>query len=259
VEQKTTEIIQGYKGYGDNFMNAYTKKLSGTTGHHRVVGYDFGGLKCIVRHQTDGYIDNNTPDTRDEPTDTLSDGPKGLSLSESKSKSNTPPTNHPAPPPGTITIKPGGRTVDISSTLEIKTRYVRGNLKMAAEVYSQLWISQTPDLAVGYHQRGVFVHVQLRDKTEKVREWETAKQKRLRKLAGLLAKIIAVVKHSGERAAVVEYNIVSSSLRIVGVNKSWRALPDDLYERWERKGEVGAENSAQVGQGCDSGLKGQRE
>ncbi|KAK4033373.1 hypothetical protein C8A01DRAFT_19667, partial [Parachaetomium inaequale] len=253
VEKNTKTFIRhgDFQGYGHNFENAYTKKQSGSTGHHRMVGYDFGGLKCIVRHETDGYVGDKTPNTREEPTDNLSNALRGLSLSNSKAKSDST-TKHPAPPAGAVAVKTGGTTVDVSSTLEIKTRPATRKLKMC-EVYPQLWISQTPNLVVGYHQESLFDNVQLRDTAEDLRRWETAKQETLRRLAGLLAKIIAVVKQSSDRTALVEYN-GSSSLRILG-GKGKRALPDDLYARWEGKGEVDVEQSASADEGDDARLK----
>ncbi|KAG7290748.1 hypothetical protein NEMBOFW57_000751 [Staphylotrichum longicolle] len=236
VEEQTTETISGFKGYGHNFEKAYTKIPTGSTAHHRIVGYTFGGLKCLVRHETDGYIGSRTPR---ELTDDLSNALKGLSISKVGS-----PINRPLP--GAVIVKTDGKAVDPSSTLEIKTRVAHRQLDMA-EVVPQLWISQTPNLVVGYHRNGVFDNVRPRDMTDELRRWESANQSDLCKLAALLTKIIKVVKLSGNGVALVQSNGLSNLSIVAGNGK--RALPDDLYAKWEQKGEGSVGSSKQADQG----------
>ncbi|EAQ84584.1 hypothetical protein CHGG_08598 [Chaetomium globosum CBS 148.51] len=224
--EKTKETISGFRGYGHNFEKACTKASSGSTGHHRIVGYNFGGLKCLVRHETDGYFDDKSPRG---PTDDLSDTLGGLSISKSGTEIN---------PSSGIIVETNGKVVDLSSTLEIKTRAASRTLDMA-EVSPQLWISQTPNLVAAYHRNGTFDNVQLRDMTGELRQWEISNQGHLRQLAGLLTKIIGVVRRSGDRSALVQYDGVSRLIILVG--KGTRALPDDLYATWERKSKGGAE------------------
>ncbi|OCL11443.1 hypothetical protein AOQ84DRAFT_287231 [Glonium stellatum] len=205
VEEKTTDFIQGFRGFGHNFEKAYTKGPAGSTGHHRIVSYDFGGMKMIIRHETDGYIGSKTGSvavTRPaETTDSLSDLLGSLSIS-----------------------KPAATA--------IKTRAASRTLDMA-EVTPQLWISQTPILVVGYHQRGVFDDVQLRNMKQGIRNWERDNEKALRSLASLMKKIIAAAKSSSNRNAVVKY-YGGTKLRIF-TGKQNRALPNDLYSKWEVK------------------------
>ncbi|KAH8743425.1 hypothetical protein F5883DRAFT_41652 [Diaporthe sp. PMI_573] len=218
VEAKTRDLIQGFRGYGRNFEKAYTKTEGGSSAHHRIVSYDFGDMNCIVRHKTDGYVDSKSSTML---ADSLSDTLKGLSISESDKFSNG---------PAATIVETGGRAVDLSSTLEIKTRAASRKLDMA-EVSSQLWLSQTPKLVVGYHRNGVFDNVQLQDMTDEIRQWEMANKKDLNKLACLLAKIIGVVKRSVDRDAVVNYS-GGTRLRILAGDGK-RALPDDLYVKWD--------------------------
>ncbi|RYP44112.1 hypothetical protein DL768_009398 [Monosporascus sp. mg162] len=239
VEAKPTDFIQGFRGYGRNFEKAYTTKEFGNSTHHRIVGYDFGGMNCIVRHETDGYVDNESPT---QLADNLSDALKGLSISKTDSIIND---------SAVTTVETGGRAVKLSSTLELKTRAASRNLDMA-EAFSQLWISQTPKLVVGYYRNGVFDNVHLRDMTNEIRKWEMTNQTDLGNLACLLAKIIGVVKHSGDRNAVVKYD-GGTKLRIVpGDGKP--ALPDDLYAKWEVE-EQRDIDPTQVGRGDVAKLK----
>ena len=44
-------------GYGHAFEKAYTtNRVEGSTGHHRIVSYQFGGLNLVVRYETDGCV-----------------------------------------------------------------------------------------------------------------------------------------------------------------------------------------------------------
>lgn len=227
VEEKTTDFIQGFRGFGHNFEKAYTKGPAGSTGHHRIVSYDFGGMKMIIRHETDGYIGSKTGSvavTRPaETTDSLSDLLGSLSISKPAAT---------AVSSSGIVVKTEGKNVDLSATLEIKTRAASRTLDMA-EVTPQLWISQTPILVVGYHQRGVFDDVQLRNMKQGIRNWERDNEKALRSLASLMKKIIAAAKSSSNRNAVVKY-YGGTKLRIF-TGKQNRALPNDLYSKWEVK------------------------
>lgn len=196
-------------------------------------------MKCLVRHETDGYVDKTSPQ---HLTDDLSDALKGLSISKLGNVDNR---------PGAIIVETDGRAVDLSSTLEIKTRVAHRQLGMT-EVSSQLWISQTPNLVIGYHRNGVFDNVRLRDMTEELHRWESINQGDLCKLAALLTKVIEVAKLSGDRTALVQYDGLSN-LRIFS-GKGKRALPDGLYTKWEQKGDEDIGSSTQTGQeGATSG------
>ncbi|KAK4460748.1 hypothetical protein QBC42DRAFT_271706 [Cladorrhinum samala] len=241
ADPESVETIVGFKGYARNFEKAYTKKRGGigTTGYHRIVGYNFGGLRCVVRCEADGYVGDESADDG-----LLSAAVRGLSLgSSSESQETTTATG--------LTILTSGHKedVDVSSTIEIKTRAASRTLDMD-EAYGQLWVSQTPKLAVGYHRRGVFTDVQVRDVAGDLARWEAVNRRPLEKLAGLLARIIDVAKQTGGSGrAVVEYT-GGSSLRIVADDNGQPALPKDLYAKWANEpaqlGETPAQDSGKV-------------
>ncbi|KAK4185250.1 hypothetical protein QBC35DRAFT_504089 [Podospora australis] len=215
VEPKTMETLQGFRGYGRNFEKAYTEQSAGMSGHYRIVGYNFGGLRCVVRHETDAYIRDAGVDAL---SDTLVNDLAGLSISEAEKTASE------------LTVVRSGKKADVptSSLLEIKTRAASRVLDMA-EVLPQLWISQTPNLAVGYYSKGVFKDVKVQDMTADILWWEAASQGDLGRLAGLLINIIYAVRRSSDRQAVVEYT-GGSSLRVVNGNGK-PALPEDLYAK----------------------------
>ncbi|KZM27763.1 isoprenoid biosynthetic process [Ascochyta rabiei] len=144
TEDETTTVIQGFRVHGRNFKKACTKSATGTSGYHRITSFSFGGLQCVVRHETDGYIDDAlgrvAVQKQAKTTVPLLQLLETLQLTDSASA----PTHT-----STIAVKREGKEVDCSSILEVKTRAAGKSLDMN-ETAAQLWISQTPHLAVGY-------------------------------------------------------------------------------------------------------------
>lgn len=219
LEDKATDFIVGFKGYGHNFERAYTKNEHGCTSYHRIIGYDFGGMRCIVRHETDGYV-------CDTASMNVSDNLSGALKSLSISKAATATSNG-----DTLIVETDGKAVNAASLLEIKTRAITRRIDMN-DVYPQLWISQTPKLVIAYHERGTFGIAQPQDVTNGIRLWEATNQNDLRRLACLLAKIVDVVKGIDSKKAIVKYDGGVGLKVVMGDGKP--ALPDDLYLKWKR-------------------------
>lgn len=245
VEPRTTEMIVGFRGFGHNFEKAYTKNEGRNAAYHRIVSYDFAGLRFLVRHETDAYVVDGKP-TRlvqgpGESVDDLADALKGLSIPKSDKLKTTDPEKTSVP----FAVETGGRVVNISSTLEIKTKAAsRGPLDMA-ETFPQLWIAQTPNLVVAYHMKGVFVDVKMRDATDDIRKWEAENKESLHGLSQLLKELIRLVSECPGRRAVVEYD-GGDQLRIVG-GQGAPLLPDDLYAMWGEEDEEKKSNLQHAG------------
>jgi hypothetical protein len=234
MENETTTVIQGFRGYGRNFEKACTKSLTGTSGYYRITSLRFGGLQCVVRHETDGYIDDAlgraAVQKQVNTTGSLPQLLETLQLADS------------APAPthtSTITIKREGEEVNCSSILEIKTRAAGKSLDMN-ETAAQLWISQTPYLAVSYHENGLFNDVQVRDMTQNVRDWERSNQKVLCSLGYLLNRIIEVVKVSANQVAVVRYD-GGMKLEVIAGEKK-KAPSEGVDAKWQG-GKQGTEDN----------------
>ena len=220
VEPETKQTIHGFHGFGHNFEKAYTKSLVGSTGYYRVISYMFGNMKWMVRNETDGCVDEKARPIATEGAEHLSDILSTLSISTSNTAAHSP----------QIVVKAEGRTLDPSSMLEIKTRAATRTLDMG-EVMPQLWISQTPKLAVGYHKHGIFQDVRLRDMDEAIQRWQTANVDPLARLVCLVRKIIAAVKITHTQRAVVKYD-GGMTISLHQGNQQ-PALPDDLYSKWD--------------------------
>ena len=169
-EAKTVEYIgpQEFRGFNHEFEKAYTvAQIGGSTGHHRIISYRFGGLSFIVRHETDGYVNINTTRPIEDKSpigDALSSMLEALSLLSADSYPGIVPAG------SKLTIKDEGQLVPLESTLEIKTRVLYKSLELH-EIAPQLWVSQTPKLVRAYHQKGVFQRPVVEDVAVAIKRW----------------------------------------------------------------------------------------
>jgi hypothetical protein len=230
TETKTEEYIgpNEFRGYGHSFEKKCTsRQVSGSTGHHRIISYRFGGLKFIVRHETDGYVgDSSARLSRPAAeVDDLSSVLDSLSLSPKSSK-----PGKTVPASSKLVIRKEGQAVPLHSTLEVKTRVAHRPLAFG-DVGSQLWVSQTPKLVRAYHTKGVFEVPKVEDVAAQVKDWEDQNQKDLRMLAGLIRKIRDTVRESGGRA-ILKYDANRDNLVFHKLGGK-QMLPKDLYAKWE--------------------------
>ncbi|KAI0569391.1 hypothetical protein PtrSN002B_011785 [Pyrenophora tritici-repentis] len=234
MEDETTTVIQGFRGYGRNFEKACTKSTTGTSGYHRITSFRFGGLQCVVRHETDGYIDDAlgraAVQKQAKTTAPLPQLLETLQLADS-----APASTHIS----TIAVKREGKEVDCSSILEVKTRAAGKSLDMN-ETAAQLWISQTPHLAVGYYKNGLFDDVQVRDMTQNVRDWERSNQKILCSLGYLLNQIIELVKGSASQVVFVKYN---GGMKLEVISGEQKKAPSEGVDAKWQGGKQGTEDN----------------
>ncbi|RYN85844.1 hypothetical protein AA0119_g13066 [Alternaria tenuissima] len=240
-ETKTEEYIgpNKFRGYGHSFEKKCTsRQVSGSTGHHRIISYSFGGLKFIVRYETDGYVGivgaqlslqpagNQAPDVDDLSSvlDSLSLSPQSSSAGKTYSDSSK------------LIIRKEGQVVPLPSILEIKTRVSHKPLAFE-DVVSQLWVSQTPKLVRAYHNRGVFPVPKVEDVVVQVKAWEDQNQDDLRMLAGLIGKIRDIVKEGGGRA-ILKYDASGDNLVFHKLGGK-QMLPKGLYAKWESNDDKG--------------------
>lgn len=228
-----------FRGFGHEFEKAYTTgQIDGSTGHHRVISFCFSDLNFIVRHETDGYVDEAKGH---HSAETLSNMLGGLSLSASNPSSDVLPSH----PESKLRIKKQGQAVPMASTLEIKTRISHKPLDLQ-EVMPQLWISQTPRLVRAYHTQGIFTTPLVQDVRAEIQDWEQRKQNDLRKLAVLIRKIISLAKQCGG-TAVLKSDGDTDRLLIYKVDRK-TMLPQDLYSKWDEVHDQGADVDEETAQ-----------
>lgn len=233
-EAATTRYIGPleFKGFGHEFEKSYTtSQIQDSTGHHRIISYQFGGLNFVVRYEADGYVAENSslvlPDSKG--TDQLINSLSALSLSPTKP---TPGHTMDVPVNSKLAVEQQGRIVPHESILEIKTRTSSKPLTIQ-EIGPQLWISQTTKLVRAYHNRGTFPQPYLEDFEAHIKKWEESNQCELRELSALIKEIIRVVRECGG-SATIKYD----GQERLTVHKADRKeiLPSDLYSKWDNSG-----------------------
>ena len=228
-ETKTHEFIglHEFKGFGHEFEKAYTKsRVSGDTGHHRIIAYRFGDLNFIVRHETDGYVATTTQASsgKEPEHDVISSMFASLSLSPNTSLSAVTPGG------SKLRIRKEGEVVPLQSTLEVKTRVFHKHLQIR-DVAPQLWVSQTPKLVRAYHRNGTFQEPKVEDVAGAIKSWEQDNHADLRKLAALINKILSVAKELGG-STIMKYDTMGDKLIVSKIARK-KMLPDDLYSGWD--------------------------
>lgn len=189
-EENQIQMITGARdsGYGHEFERAFLhfdSNLQQSSGHHRIIRYDLGGIDCLVRFEVDGYVDDDLCDEKQSSiaTSTVDE------LSQALSKLNTKNSTSQA---GEVKVIEKGRLVDNNTILELKSR--SGSLRMA-EIIPQLWIAQTHHLFIGRHKDGlVDVEPQQMIMDERLRAWECENQENLRGMVSLIKEIRKVAE-----------------------------------------------------------------
>ncbi|RAQ60936.1 hypothetical protein AFCA_011028 [Aspergillus flavus] len=245
AETETVRFVgpDEFVGFGHEFEKAYTRdKVSGSTGHHRIITYSFGGLRLIVRYETDGYVDSLSGSSAVGPDqNSLSSMMESLSL--------RPPKCVPCGASGRskLLLRNEGQTVPADSILEIKTRVAHRPISMQ-EVLPQLWVSQTPNLVRAYHTNGVFASPKVECIVTEIKEWEESHGEDLRGLSSLFKKLIGLVKGNGG-TAILRYDTRNDRLELWTAAKR-KMLPDDLYFRLDHHDTEGVTcEKAPVGSG----------
>ena len=235
---------QPYRGFGSEFEKAYTtNQISDSISHYRIISYHFGGLKFIVRHLTDGYIDTKTCFRNIEPkSDRLSE------MTSSLPQSSTDSTLPVASKESKLIIKEIGYVVPPKSLIEIKTRSWLNPFRLS-KVASQLWAMQTHKLATAYHDRHLFFRPEIIAVTHLIKEWEKHNQQDLRKLATLIRRLLDLARSCGGNCQV-QYDSVADEL-LVRTSHGKKLLPEVLYSKWtdnpkDVEAEINIKNNARA-------------
>lgn len=159
LEAQNTDTVQGFMGYGREYEKAATRVTRGcerATGHHRMISIDIGGLKILLRFTIEACT-SSTNDTNDE--DDLLAAFSGLGIggaSASRSRdTKKPEATVPTVRGVSITQTTPRKVVPQASLIELKTRAAKREIDWA-EIYPQLYLSQTAFLYIAKHERGNF-------------------------------------------------------------------------------------------------------
>ena len=241
-ENSPTELIPDVYGYGHTFPEAYTSwdaDVIGSVSHQRLITYDFGGLKCLVRFESDGYLKDKAVSESDRPTvatgsATQSGDAHVLSLlqaTETISVSEVATARD-----ADLKINLAGREIPQSAVFDLKTRAAHKETSMNMdEVYRCLWISQTPNFIIAYHNWGQFNKISVQDVQLDIEDWEERHRGLVHRFHRTLKQLIDIAKHSGCRKVEVRC-IGAGPLEIrKQIGGAWSALSPDMKARWTGK------------------------
>lgn len=249
-ENSPNEVIEGLYGYGHAFPRAYTNweaDVMGSVSHQRIIRYSFGGLNFLVRSESDGYLPKppdgespasakfgSTPIKHENNTDIST-------LLSASSLVQTEPLfgNH-------IEIRHGGRIVPQDAVFDVKTRSIWNRIDMPGEILPRLWVIQTPNFILGYHNRGCFEDVQVQDIRQDIRDWEKENEHFLGQFNSLIHCIIDVARKSGPGCGLEISRKEDGPIQVRRLlDPDWHALPSDLCQKWAKSTFEQGEGEAQ--------------
>ncbi|KIK69991.1 hypothetical protein GYMLUDRAFT_150751 [Collybiopsis luxurians FD-317 M1] len=212
-EKRTQEVMTGFT-FGFNFEDKTTKPVTGceeSTGHHRIVDYDFNGLKIVLRFEVDACLPSSTsPILSKNASFDVDDLSRVFSAASISSANVNRPTYSSVNIGGMHTLRVGraGSAVPQSSLIELSTRSQKRVAENRwREDFPQLFLSQTPYHFLGVHQSGRFIDVQKRqlktstDLVEAEKICQPAFQK-LRIVLGLIQRLLMDAGEEGRLSIV---------------------------------------------------------
>lgn len=234
-ENDPKEVIKDIRGFGHTFPEAYTTwdhTVKGSETHQRIIRYEFGGLECLVRFESDGYIEES-PAVRDvAPAQTAGDQDDLLQAFQ-QAAIGRPPSNTTSKP-GKLEIKHGGSAVAHHSIFDLKTRSGKHKKPIdMTDIYPALWMKQISNFIVAYHDgNGLFEDIQVQDVKGDVQAWVRENRDDIRRFATLVNEIVDIATRNADKLLEV-YCPGKDRLEIRSqYGDGVHALPEDLVERW---------------------------
>lgn len=263
-ENDPKEIIKDIRGFGHTFPEAYTTwehSVKGSETHQRIIRYEFGGLDCLVRFESDGYIREAAVVNETAPAKTAVN--QDDLLQEFQSATISQPPNTTINNPGTVKVKHGGSSVQQRCIFDLKTRSGRHKRDIdMSDIHPALWIKQISNFIVAYHDgSGLFEDIRVQNVHKDVQAWAGDNRDGIRRFATLLDNIVDIARSSASKLLEV-YCPGTDRLEIrIQYGEGMHALPADLIDRWEKtkmggfsaEGDNGSEEFEHGNSGVDLG------
>ncbi|KAF8855691.1 hypothetical protein BDZ45DRAFT_654934, partial [Acephala macrosclerotiorum] len=178
-EKNWVQIITGSfnSGYGHEFENAFLKfeeGLEDSSTHHRIVEYEIGGMKWVVRFEADGYIKDDPGNEGPPPYGVSQPLPEISATMEALSLES-------ASPPRVLEgvgIVQRGHLVSPKSIIEVKCTKSKNDQQLGEKV-AQCWFSQTRHVFIGHHKDGLVEKVTRAEMSSTFDDWEKTHQDEL--------------------------------------------------------------------------------
>lgn len=237
------ELLYNVRGYGHTFSEACTvwePEVKGSASHQRIISYDFAGLQCMIRTQCDGYFSDKSPaidltsDIENTAAGTV-DFKRCPSLAINLSAltvSALIKADQPAHQSAKLTLEKAGHPIHQHAIFDLKTRNKsRKHDFNMSELTARLWTNQTRNFIIGWHTRGIFDQIEIKDVRHKIADWELAHRKALGRFRSLLKDLIEFSQ--GENQSRFEVRRIGrGDLEIWSEVEGWSALPTELKARW---------------------------
>ena len=163
MENNTRDELatSSFQGYREAFETAYTKTVieaRGSTSHHRILDYDLGGLRFLVRYAVDAFFEHKARELMHK------DGSEPLALTKLVKNLRASTLDDVAPTPSrwdyalrsSVRISSGGRSIPHAATIEMSTKseWSRQQLNGTPlqRKLADLWIAQTPNYIEAFHK-----------------------------------------------------------------------------------------------------------
>ncbi|KAF9452960.1 hypothetical protein P691DRAFT_802815 [Macrolepiota fuliginosa MF-IS2] len=231
-ERRTREQFSG-RTYGLNFEKASTTPATGcneTSGHHRIVRYDFNGLKMVVRFEVDACMPpprKPRPSKSEPSVDSLIDSIGNMSLTTTAAPFSS--STMPA-----LNIINGGSYVPQASIIELVTcsEYRKESYNWK-EAYGQLFLSQTAHHIMAIHYRGRFTSLEKRKLSsqdlQKVHDEMKPDLKKLRKVLEIIQRTVIEHGSNGRLSFVCS----DGKLSVYQRKSQTACLPDEAMSCFE--------------------------
>ena len=236
-ENDPKEVIKDIRGFGHTFPEAYTTwdhSVKGSETHQRIIRYKFGGLDCLVRFASDGYINHSSALRDVAPVNAAGNQDELLQAFQQAAIGRAP--SNATGKPKELRIKQGGSAVPHHFIFDLKTR--SGKYKKPidmTDVYPALWMKQIPNFIVAYHDgNGLFEDVRVQNVKSDVQAWVRENSDGIRRFATLLNEIVDIAKSNANKLLEV-YCLGADRLEVRSqFGDGVHTLPADLVDRWEK-------------------------
>ena len=227
------ELIEGVRGYGHTFPEAYTtwpRDVKGSASHQRLVEYMFGAFRVLIRSESDGYLPEKC-DLRGSTDNTKAQTFTQLSLEEA---TDTLAVSRPVEiASSNLVVQSAGQAIPQKAIFDLKTRWKGKEVDME-EFLPRLWVNQTPNFIIARHHNGIFTDVKTRNVKDDVQQWEADNKDVLLCLHSVFSKLIELTGRDGCSRVQVR-RVGTGPLEIREPTKEWSVLPADLKAKWEGK------------------------
>ena len=239
-ENSPTELIPDVYGYGHTFPDEYTtwdSSVAGSTSHQRIIQYMLGGLRCLIRSETDGYLPSLTSQNEESTNQAKSVLDKSDDLADILASASEKFTVSETTPDSTLAlqINRSAESIPQGAIFDLKTRTIK-KVFDEEEILPRLWINQTPNFVLAYHTTGLFEkeNIHIKDMRDPIKAWERRNGEALARLVTVLQKIREVARDTEDGkldVMVREYGVLEIRRRVED-DEVGDVLPGDLMGKW---------------------------